>query len=217
MPIKILFIENDNTTQDSLKSLLQNNSGIQYTILNDFSSINEELKKNYTHLISVFAINDISILDFKDLISIPTLIISKENLEANFFSSTKPPLSYDKLFGFLCEKIIISDNTLEKYAMGDPEFMTQMKGHIIEEFEENVNEMPQLIDSKNIEEIKSKVHQLVSKFSLLEMISTYDLSKEIDANILEQPEKQISNTKQLLLDIEIALSQLWLQSWPGHT
>ena len=208
MPIKVLFIENNKDTQDFLKSSLLNNSGIQFTILDDFSLLNEELKNNYTHLISVPEINNVSIIDFKNLISIPTLIISSENLEDNSFNTTKPPLSYDKLFAFLAEKIIISDNTLEKYAMGDPEFMTQMKGHIIEEFEENVNEMPQLIDSKNIEEIKSKVHQLVSKFSLLEMVSTYDLSKEIDANILEQPEKQISNTKQLLLDIEIALSQL---------
>jgi len=208
MPIKVLFIENDKVAQDSLKSLLHNNSGIQFTISDDFSLLNEPLANDYTHLISVLKINNSSIIDFKNLISIPTLIISDENLEDNAFSVTKSPLSYDKLFGFLCEKIIISDNTLEKYAMGDPEFMTQMKGHIIEEFEQNVNEMPVLIKNKNIEELKSKVHQLVSKFSLLEMVSTYDLSKEIDANILEQPEKQIENTKQLLLDVEIALAQL---------
>lgn len=208
MPIKVLFIENDKVAQDSLKSLLHNNSGIQFTISDDFSLLNEALANDYTHLISVLKINNSSIIDFKNLISIPTLIISDENLEDNAFSVTKSPLSYDKLFGFLCEKIIISDNTLEKYAMGDPEFMTQMKGHIIEEFEQNVNEMPVLIKNKNIEELKSKVHQLVSKFSLLEMVSTYDLSKEIDANILEQPEKQIENTKQLLLDVEIALAQL---------
>lgn len=208
MPIKILFIENDKTAQDSLKSLLQNNSGIQYTVLQDFSLINEELTNNYTHLISASKINNSSIGDFKDLISIPTLIVSDEVFEDKSFSCTKLPLSYDKLFAFLCEKIIISDNTLEKYAMGDPDFMTQMKGHIIEEFEQNVAEMPILIEHKNIEELKSKVHQLVSKFSLLEMLPTYDLSKEIDANILEQPELQLENTKHLLLDIEIALTQL---------
>jgi HPt (histidine-containing phosphotransfer) domain-containing protein len=203
MPIKILFIENDKTTQDSLKSLLQNISEFQYAFLDNFSLLNEKLLNNYTHLVSTLEINTIN-----DEISIPVLIVSKENLETKSFSSTKPPLTYPKLFAFLCEQSIISDNTLEKYAMGDPDFMNQMKGHIVEEFEQNIAEMPQLINSKNIEEIKSKVHQLVSKFSLLEMVPTYELSKEIDANILEQPEKQISNTKQLLLDIEIALSQL---------
>jgi hypothetical protein len=209
MPIKVLFVEDDKLAQDSLKSMLQHNLGIQYSIIDDFSKINTELSNsNYTHLIAKTVVNNSSILDLEEFILIPTLVIGSGNYSNTTFNSTQPPLTYDKLFAFLCEKTIISNNTLEKYAMGDLDFMTQMKGHIIEEFELNVNELPELIKSNNLPEIKSKIHQLVSKFSLLEMINTYDLSREIDSNILEQPELQIANTHQLLVDMEIALTQL---------
>lgn len=209
MPIKILFIEDNETSQESIKSLLLTNSGVNYKIIANFNELREELCSNlYTHLISVNNISSKNLLDFKEFITVPTLILSDNDILESNYSFTKKPLTYAKLFAFLCEKSIISDNTLEKYAMGDIEFMTQMKGHIIEEFEQNMNEMPELLKSKNIVEIKSKVHQLVSKFSLLEMSATYDLSKEIDLNIIEQPELQIANTQQILVDLEIALNQL---------
>ena len=209
MPIKILFIEDNAISQENLKSLLSDNSGISYEIITNLSLLNDELSSNsFTHLISTSKIGAEPLLNFTEFITIPTLILTDNYISNSNYSFTKNPLTYAKLFAFLCEKSIISDNTLEKYAMGDQDFMVQMKGHIIEEFEQNISEMPQLIESKNLVEIKSKIHQLVSKFSLLEMESTYNLSKEIDLNILEQPEQQIANTQQLLVDLEIALTQL---------
>lgn len=209
MPIKILLIEDDKTSQEYLKSLLPVNSGINYKIIDNFNLLHEELNSSsFSHIISIQKIGSETLSDFTELITIPTLILTDKDISNCKFSFTKNPLTYDKLFSFLCEKSIISDNTLEKYAMGDQDFMTQLKEHIIEEFELNIHEMPQHIKSKNLKEIKSLMHQLVSKFSLLEMATTYDLSREIDLNILEQPETQIANTQQVLVDVEIALTQL---------
>ncbi len=211
MPVKVLFIENDSIQQASFKSILDKNLGIKHHIIDGFDSLESELKKdNYTHLISKFSINNNTINDYKHLIEIPTLIILENNIDISDtgFSYTKLPLSYSKLFAFLCEAPIISNNTLEKYAMGDQDFMNQMKGHIIEEFKANFEEIPKLLENKNLKEIKSKAHQMISKFSLLEMNNSYNLSKEIDLNIFDDPENQIQNMQQLLVDIEIALTQL---------
>ena len=210
MPIKILFIEDSITSQESINSLLHINSGINYKIIDSFNLLNTEINSNYTHLVSCYSINNQTINDFIDIIEIPTLVVTENDIKFNSskFNLTKYPLSYFKLFSFLCEKQLVFDDTLEKYAMGDQDFMSQLKAHIVEEFELNIHKMPQYIKSQNLKEIKNLMHQLVSKFSLLEMDSTYDLSREIDLNILEQPEIQIANTQQVLVDVEIALTQL---------
>ena len=211
MPVKVLFVEDNPLQQKSFKTILKKNLGIKHSIINDFDLLKSELEKNdYTHLISRYAINGKLINDFSEIITIPTLIIFTDKIEINEtnYSLTKLPLSYSKLFSFLSETPIMSNETLEKYAMGDQEFINQIKELIKEEFKANIEIIPQLLENKNLKEIKSKVHQMVSKFSLLEMDNSYNLSKEIDLNILENPKKQIPNMQQLLVDIEIALTQL---------
>ena len=211
MPVKVLFVEDNPLQQKSFKTILKKNLGIKHSIINDFDLLKSELEKNdYTHLISRYVINGKLINDFSEIITIPTLIIFTDKVEINEtnYSLTKLPLSYSKLFSFLSETPIMSNETLEKYAMGDQEFINQIKELIKEEFKANIEIIPQLLENKNLKEIKSKVHQMVSKFSLLEMDNSYNLSKEIDLNILENPKKQIPNMQQLLVDIEIALTQL---------
>lgn len=211
MPVRILYIEPNVALQDSFKELVKQNPGLTFCVLNNIELLNSELEKEvYSHLIlSASLINntDESSLDF---VKIPILILfkNKMDIEKDIFNYTQLPLSYSKLFSFLCKDPIISYNTLNKYAMGDEAFMTQMKSQIIIEFETNVAELPQLIKNKDVNEIKNRAHKIASKFSLLEMDEDFYLSKEIDTKILDNPNKQIYNMQQLLVDIEIALTQL---------
>jgi hypothetical protein len=211
MPVRILYIEPNITLQESFKELVKQNKGLTCCIIDDMDLLDTELEKGiYTHLVlssTVIKKIDKHPLDF---VKIPILVLTKDEIDVknNAISYTELPLSYPKLFSFLCEHPIISYDTLNKYAMGDEAFMTQMKGHIIDEFEINVSQLPQLFKNKDVNEIKSKAHKIASKFSLLEMEEAFHLSKEIDTKILDNPNEQIKNMQYLLVDIEIALTQL---------
>jgi len=211
MPIKVLFITNNESLKSSIHEVLKNNLGIKYLIIDNFELLTSEIKdNNYTHVISCNKINDALLKNYSNGITVPilALINETETAENSTFKTAKLPLTYTTLFSFLSKTPILAYGTLESYAMNDPEFITQVKGLIIEEFEANFKEMPQLIINKDLTEIKSKTHQMVSKFALLEMNDSFELSKEIDLNILDEPEKQLQNMAYLLVDIEIALTQL---------
>ncbi len=211
MPIKVLFIDDDSSQQNVIKNILSENLGVKYHIIDSFELLETELAtNNYTHIVTHQKIKSTFLKDYSSIITIPVLILVNENFNLNETSAqvSQLPLNYSNLFSFLCATPILAFETLEKYAMGDPDFINQVKELIIEEFEDNVKEMPQLIENKDLKEIKSKTHQMVSKFSLLEMNDTFELSKEIDLNILDDPEKQLLNVKDLLIDVEIALTQL---------
>jgi len=213
MPIKVLFITNNESLKSSIHEILKKNLGIKYLIINDFELLNPEIKdNNYTHVISCNKINNTFLKNYLSGITIPILALiddaDTETIENTPFKTTKLPLTYSILFSFLCETPILAYGTLESYALDDPEFITQVKGLIIEEFESNFKEIPQLIKNNNLTEIKSKTHQMVSKFALLEMNNSFELSKEIDLNILDEPKKQLQNMAYLLVDIEVALTQL---------
>jgi len=210
MPIKVLFID-DNDSQNQIKSILNKNVGIQYHTIYDFNEICNELNdSDYTHIISCYSIKNTCIIDYIDCITIPTLVVSeyKKDISNSPLNSTNSPLSYSKLISFLSETPVISTNTLLKYALGDEIFVDKMKGLIIKEFSENLRKIPELIKSKNLLEIQNRVHKIISKFVLIEMNESAEISKEIDSNIIDDPEKQISNMQNLLVDIEIALKQL---------
>ena len=213
MPIKVLFITNNESLKSSIHEILKKNLGIKYLIINNFELLNSEIKdNNYSHVISSNKINNTFLKNYLSGITVPILALindaDTETIENTLFKTTKLPLTYSTLFSFLCETPILAYGTLESYALDDPEFITQVKGLIIEEFENNFKEIPQLIKNNNLTEIKSKTHQMVSKFALLEMNNSFELSKEIDLNILDEPEKQLQNMAYLLVDIEIALTQL---------
>ncbi|NOR26952.1 MAG: hypothetical protein GQ540_00310 [Lutibacter sp.] len=213
MPIKVLFITNNESLKSSIHEILKKNLGIKYLIINDLELLNPEIKdNNYSHVISSNKINNTFLKNYLSGITVPILALindaDTETIENTLFKTTKLPLTYSTLFSFLCETPILAYGTLESYALDDPEFITQVKGLIVEEFENNFKEIPQLIKNNNLTEIKSKTHQMVSKFALLEMNNSFELSKEIDLNILDEPEKQLQNMAYLLVDIEIALTQL---------
>jgi len=65
-----------------------------------------------------------------------------------------------------------------------------------------------LIENKNVSELKSRAHQLSSKFAMLDLPLSALLCKEIDVNILNDADKQLENMKLLLVDLEIALVHL---------
>jgi hypothetical protein len=211
MPIKVLFIEDDEDQQNQIKSILNKNVGIQYHTIHDFNEICTELNDpDYTHIISCYSIKNKCIIDYIEFLTIPALVIS-ENKDhfSNFpLNIINPPLSYNKLFSFLSETPIISTNTLLKYDNGDKVFKGKIKDLIKKEFKENLVEIPELIKVNNLREIKNRTHKIISKFALLEMNKAVDLSKEIDINIIDNPKKQIFNMRNLLVDIEIALKQL---------
>ncbi len=211
MPIKILFIEENEIKQEALKLCLNGNPGIQFDIIADFNELDAALKLNtFTHLVAQSKVKNESILAFLDLIKLPLLIVNDADIDLSetSYTSTKSPLSYSELFAFLVKNTPISYNGIEEYAMGDEEFFNQLKELITEEFELNFEEIPTLIETNNLVEIKSRAHQMSSKFSMIDKPLSWQLCKDIDMHILEDTEKQIENTKCLLVDIEIALLHL---------
>ncbi len=211
MPIKILFIEENEIKQAAIKLCLSQNTGIQFDIISDFNELDAALKLNtFTHLVGQSIVKNESILAFLDLIKLPLLIVNDAdiNLSETSYTSTKSPLSYSELFAFLVKNTPISYNGIEEYTMGDEEFFNQLKELITEEFELNFEEIPTLIETNNLVEIKSRAHQMSSKFSMIDKPLSWQLCKDIDMHILEDTEKQIENTKCLLVDIEIALLHL---------
>jgi len=211
MPLKLLFIEENEIKQEALKLVLNQNTGIQYDIITDFKELDAEINTNgYTHLVSQAVIKNESVLEFSHLMNLPLLVINDANIDLGetSYTSTKSPLSYAELFAFLVQNTPISYSGIEEYAMGDEEFFNQLKELIVEEFSLNFKEIPALIETGNLSELKSRAHQMSSKFSMIDMPLSWQLCKEIDMHILEDTEKQIQNTKCLLVDLEIALLHL---------
>lgn len=211
MPIKILFIEENDAKQEALKLCLSQNTGIQYDIIADFKGFEAALNANtYTHLIAQSVIKNESILAFGDFIKLPLLLVNDGGLDLSGTShaSTKSPLSYAALFDFLVESTPVSYEAMEEYAMDDSAFFEQLKGLMVDEFKNNFEEIPALIVNKNLSEIKSRAHQMSSKFAMLDLPLSAFLCKEIDVNILNDAEKQLKNMKLLLVDLEIALAHL---------
>lgn len=211
MPVKILFIEENEIKQEALKLCLNHNMGIQFDIVADFNELEAALNLNtFTHLVAQSVTKNESILAFSHLMNLPLLIINDADIDlgGSSYTSTKSPLSYSELFAFLVKNTLISYSGIEEYAMDDEEFFKQLKELIVEEFNLNFEELPTLIETNNLVEIKSRAHQMSSKFSMLDMPLSWQLCKEIDNNIIDDTEKQIENTKCLLVDIEIALLHL---------
>lgn len=211
MPVKILFIEENELKQEALKLVLNQNAGIQFDMIADFKELDSMLNTNsYTHFVSQSVIKNEAVLAFSHLMKLPVLIINDANIDLGdtSYTSTKSPLSYSALFDFLVKNTPISYSGIEEYAMGDEEFFNQLKELIVEEFSLNFMEIPTLIENKNLSELKSRAHQLSSKFAMLDLPLSALLCKDIDVHILNDAEKQMANMKLLLVDLEIALSHL---------
>jgi HPt (histidine-containing phosphotransfer) domain-containing protein len=211
MPIKILFIEENEAKQEAFKLCLIQNTGIQYDIIADFRKLDTALKATtYTHLVAQSVVKDESVLEFSNLISLPALIFNDAeiDLSVTLYATTKSPINYAVLFGFLVESTPVSYASMEEYAMDDKEFFDQLKGLMVDEFKLNFEEIPALIENNNVSELKSRAHQLSSKFAMLGLPLSALLCKEIDVHILTDTEKQLENIKLLLVDLEIALMHL---------
>ncbi len=211
MPIKILFIEENELKQEALKLCIQQNTGIQYDIITDFKELDTVLNINaYTHLVAQSIFENESVLSFIDYIKLPLLILNDAELDLSgtSYASTKSPLSYGALFAFLVESTPISYASMEEYAMNDEEFFEQLKGLMVDEFKLNFEEIPALIENKDLSELKSRAHQLSSKFAMLDLPISAHLCKEVDVNILNDAENQLENMKLLLVDLEIVLAHL---------
>ncbi len=211
MPVKILFIEENGQKQEALRFCLQQNAFIQYGIIADFKELDGALNATtYTHLVTQSVVKNESVLTYLDLIQVPLLIVNDSELDLSetSYASTKSPLSYSGLFAFLVESTPVSYAAMEEYAMDDEEFFEQLKGLMVDEFKHNLEEIPALIENKNLPELKSRAHQLSSKFAMLDLPMSALLCKEVDVNILQNAEKQLENMKLLMVDLEIALAHL---------
>lgn len=211
MPVKILFIEENDQKKEAFKLFLAQNKGIEYDIIADFRQLDAALNATtYTHLVAQSGVKNESILALGDLIKLPLLLVNDADLDLSdtSYASTKSPLSYATLFAFLVESTPISYASMEDYAMDDEEFFEQLKELMVDEFKQNFEEIPALIENKNLSEIKSRAHQLSSKFAMLDLPLSALLCKEVDVNILNDPENQLENMKLLLFDLEIVLVHL---------
>ncbi|MDP3312195.1 hypothetical protein [Lutibacter sp.] len=211
MPVKILFIEETEIKQEALKLCLNHNTGIQYEIMADFNGLDAALNANtYTHLVSQSVIKNESVLAFGNLIQLPLLIVNDAELDLSetSYPSVKSPLSYSALFDFLWRSTPISYTAIEEYAMDDEEFFEQIKSLMITEFKLNLEEIPALIESNNLLELKSRAHQMSSKFTMLDLPLSARLCKEVYVHILNDAEKQKENMKCILVDVEIVLTHL---------
>jgi len=211
MPIKILFIEENGTKHEAIELCLTQNTGIEYDIIADFTELDAALNAGtYTHLVTQSFIKNESVLAFADAIKLPLLVVNDAGLDLSgtSYPSVKSPLTYAALFDFLVESTPVSYASMEEYAMDDEEFFEQLKGLMVDEFQNNFEEIPALIENKNVSELKSRAHQLSSKFAMLDLPLSALLCKEIDVNILNDADKQLENMKLLLVDLEIALVHL---------
>lgn len=209
MPSNILFIENDINLAHDYVRILNINLKIRHKIINSFDSLDNQLKTNeFTHVIINSNVDEFWNEKYQKLINLPTLVISDSDNQSTSFFITRQPLTYDKIFAFLGETSGFSCDTLKEYALGEEEILNEFKKQIFEEFEDNFVKLPHLINKKKLSEIKLKIHQISSKFSLLEMNDSYEVSKEIDLNILNDSENQLNNCKNLLVDIAVVINQL---------
>ncbi|MHB1146067.1 MAG: hypothetical protein ACYC01_00575 [Lutibacter sp.] len=211
MPIKILFIEENDINQEAIKLCLKQNSYIQFDIIDDLNGLDAALKlSNFTHLVAQSNVKNEIVIAFSNLNQLPVLIMndSELDLKETFYTSAKSPLSYPELFSFLVKSTHISYASIDEYAMGDEEFFEQIKALMVDEFKHNLEEIPRLIETNNLSELKSRAHQMSSKFAMLDIQQSALLCKEVDVNILNDTENQLENMKVLLVDIEIALAHL---------
>ncbi|GEM_PF-3427633 len=211
MPVKILFIEENDLKQEAIKLCLSENTGIQFNIINDFNTLDAALNlKSYTHLVAQSKVKNEAVLSFTHLIQLPLLIINDGELDLSetSYAVVNSPLNYSELFEFLVQSTPISYASIEDYAMDDEEFFEQIKALMVDEFKRNLEEIPALIETNNLSELKSRAHQLSSKFAMLDLPQSALLCKEVDVHILNDPENQIKNMKLLLVDLEIALAHL---------
>ncbi|MDO9138668.1 MAG: hypothetical protein Q7U21_12680, partial [Lutibacter sp.] len=210
-PVKILFIEENESKQEAIKLCLSENAGIQFDIIDDFNALEASLSSEaYSHLVAQSIIKNEFVLSFTHLIQLPLLIINDTGLDLpeTSYAVATSPLSYATLFDFLVQSTPISYASIEDYAMDDEEFFEQIKTLMVDEFKRNLEEIPALIETNNLSELKSRAHQLSSKFAMLDLPQSALLCKEVDVNILNDPENQIKNMKLLLVDLEIALAHL---------
>jgi HPt (histidine-containing phosphotransfer) domain-containing protein len=211
MPVKILFIEENDIKQEAIKLCLSQNTSIQFDVIPDFNGLDDALKSNtFTHLVTQSFIKNESVLAFRDLIKLPLLVVNDAELDLSgtSYTSTHSPLSYTELFSFLVKSTPISYAAIEEYAMDDEEFFEQLIGLMVGEFKHNFEEIPALIENKNLSELKSRAHQLSSKFAMLDLPPSALLCKEVDIHILNDAENQLENMKILLVDLAIALAHL---------
>ncbi|MDO9593567.1 MAG: hypothetical protein Q7J19_01090 [Lutibacter sp.] len=211
MPVKILIIEENDLKQEAIKLCISENTGIQYDIINDFNALEASLSSEaYSHLVAQSIVKNESVLSFTHLIQLPLLILNDTGLDLSETSCAvaTSPLSYATLFDFLVQSTTISYASIEDYAMDDEEFFEQIKTLMVDEFKRNLEEIPALIETNNLSELKSRAHQLSSKFVMLDLPQSALLCKEVDVNILHDAENQLENMKLLLVDLEIALAHL---------
>ena len=207
MPCNVLLIQKDpnsNATDNCFKNVIT----IPHVLDKSLNSIETHLATTkFTHLIIDTQDVERNLNEIEKNNNIPTLLVSEANLKTKF-SIEKPPLSFEKIFAFVSNTSNFSLKTLNEYALGETDILNELKTQILEEFKLSYKQLPKLIDSENLTEIKSIVHQISSKFSLLEMEDAYKLAKDIDTNILNNKETQLNNCNKLLVDIAIVLNQL---------
>lgn len=211
MPVKILFIEENETKKEAIKLWLGQNKGIQFEIIADFDGLDSKLNtNNFTHLVAQSVVKNEAVMAFSQLIHLPLLILNDAGLDLSetSYTITKSPLSYSELFDFLVQSTPVSYATMEEYAMDDEEFFEQLKELMVDEFKHNLEEIPTLIENNNLSELKSRAHQLSSKFAMLDLPQSALLCKEVDIHILNDAENQLQNMKLLLVDLKIALAHL---------
>jgi len=209
MPSNILILENDTDVINTYATILNGNLKIEHQIVSSFNSLEEQLaNNNYTHVIINNSIHDFFNYLNENHIKSPVLIITERESQEPSLNCTCLPITYEKIFSFISETSGFSCNTLQEYALDDEDILKELKKQLLEEFEENFIELPLLIQNKNLVAIKSKVHQISSKFSLLEMDEPYRISKEIDMTIIEDAENQLKNCQNLLVDIAVVIDQL---------
>lgn len=214
MAVNILFVEHEKLCDSQAFKLLDSSMAVSFTVINGIDAIPETLKNaSFSHIVvnSMSEKNTIRVLKSLE-IDIPVLVVCHKtdvfNLTDVHFTRIQQPLTYKILFDFIAQKSIISNATLEKYAMGDLDFINQMKQLIIEEFEENLVKIPSYLFEEDFKAVKSNMHQLIGKFAMLEMDEAHGLSKSIDNNILKNSAVEIGHVHHVLFDLEIALSQL---------
>lgn len=203
MPYHVLHISKN--SNPVLHEVYSNNVlTIPFEVCIDGDNVEETLSlKTFTHVII-----EGSDIDNKIEFNLPTLKITDGNTKNKGIKTVNSPITFNKIFTFISNTSGFSTNTLNEYALGEDDIFNELISQILEEFKESYQNLPMLIETKNLTEIKSLVHQISSKFSLVEMEKAYLLAKEIDNNIFEQPEKQLKNCTNLLIDIAIVIDQI---------
>ncbi|MBL4745424.1 MAG: hypothetical protein JKY08_03570 [Flavobacteriaceae bacterium] len=214
MAVNILFVEPKYVSDSQIFELLEASGAVVFTVVNSLEGVPEALEKaSYSHIVCNSIADKNTFRNIKYLFrDIPVLIVCEDlevlDLTGVHFTVIKKPLTYQSVFNFIAQKPIISNRTLEKFAMGDLCFITEMKQLIIEEFEASLTVVPSYLKAENFKAVKSNMHQLIGKFALLEMDEAHGLSKRIDSNILKNSGTEIPHVHQVLFEVEIALTQL---------